>query len=442
MALEGYRAVLRTPGALMVLMIGFFARIPFSAIGILLTLHTVIGLGRSYFDAGLVVAASTLGMAVASPLRGRLLDRYGLRRAVVPSMIIQPLILAAAAFVPFPPLVVLALLGGLFALPVFSIVRTSLSVIVPAHLRRGAFSLDSVSTELVFMAGPAAVTISAVMLGTGASILVVAALIFCAGLGLVITNPPTRSEQLRLPTRLPEPLQAAENALLATGDAHHEARVAETLTTGSIPVIDPETGRPVGEETRASARPYLLTAGGIAILLATVVGSLAITATDISIVAILEEQGRTAEIAWTMAIWCGGSAIGGFVYGATHRDIGPFTVLLVLGLLTAPIALSQTFGTLAVTSFLAGLALAPIVTATSEALAQRVPEAVRGEAMGWHGSALTTGAAVGSPLIGAIIDLAGPAEGILAASGLAVLLALVGFAMRAVRRARAQRRFA
>ena len=442
MALEGYRAVLRTPGALMVLLIGFFARIPFSAIGILLTLHTVISLERSYFDAGLVVAASTLGTAVASPLRGRLLDRHGLRRAVLPSLIMQPTLLVIAAFVPFIPLVALAVLSGLFALPVFSIVRTSLSVLVPAQLRRGAFSLDAVITELVFMLGPAAVTIAAVTVGTRTSILVVAALIFAAGVGLVIMNPPTRSDQLRLPTRLPDGLQAAESALLATGDAHHEARVAETLTTGSIPVIDPETGRPVNEQAVPSARPYLLTAGGVAILLATVVGSLAITATDITIVAILENQGRTADIAWAMAIWCAGSAIGGFLYGATRRDVSPFTVLLVLGVLTAPIAFAQSMGVLAVTAFLAGLALAPIVTATSEALAQRVPEEVRGEAMGWHGSSLTVGAAVGSPLIGGIIDLAGPAEGILTAAALAVLLALAGFTMRGVRRARARRRYA
>lgn len=441
MALEVYRTALRAPGVVVVLLIGFFARIPFSTIGILFTLHTVISLEQSYFAAGLVVAASTLGTAVASPLRGRLLDRYGLRRAVLPSMIVQPLMLAAAAFAPYQALVVIALVSGLFALPVFSIVRTSLSILVPASQRRSVFSLDSVSTELVFMLGPAAVTIAAVALGTTRTILVVSVLVLLASLGMMIANPPTRSDQLMLPTRLPKPLEAAENAMLATGEAHHEARVAENLATGQIPIIDEETGRPVAEPGKPSVRPYLLTAGGIAILAATLVGSLVITATDLTIVAFLEGSGSTSAIAWVLAIWCAGSAIGGFVYGITHRDIGPFAVLLALGLLTIPIGLSQSVATLALTAFLAGLALAPIVTATGEALSQRVPEEVRGEAMGWHGSALTAGAAIGSPVVGIVIDMAGPREGILFAAALAVALALLGFAMKSYRMNRARRRF-
>lgn len=442
MALQGYRAALRTPGVPVVLTIGFLARIPFSTIGLLLTLHTVITLQESFFSAGLVVAASTLGIAIASPLRGRLLDRHGLRRAVLPSLLFQPLILAVATLVPYPALVLLALVGGLFAMPVFAIVRTSLSVLVPADQRRTVFSLDSVSTELVFMLGPAAATIAAVALGTTTALLVVAGLIVLAGIGIMLANPPTRSDQIMLPTRLPRALEAAESGMLATGEAHHEARVAQNLTTGQIPVIDERTGRPVHELPAPSVRPHLLTLGGLALLAATLVGSLLITATDLTVVAFLEGDGNTAAIAWVLAIWCAGSAIGGFVYGASARDIGPFTVLLALGVLSLPIAASQSVWMLAVTAFGAGLALAPIITATGEAIARRVPEQVRGEAMGWHGSALTAGAAVGAPLIGVVIDLAGPRVGILVGSALAIALALTGFVLRAWRLRRTRRRLA
>lgn len=78
--MDAYRRVLRIPGTTAVLLLGLLARIPFSTLGLLLTLHVVLTLERSYFEAGLIVAASTIGTTVSSPWRGRLLDRYGLRR--------------------------------------------------------------------------------------------------------------------------------------------------------------------------------------------------------------------------------------------------------------------------------------------------------------------------------------------------------------------------
>ena len=43
-------------------------------------------------------------------------------------------------------------------------------------------------------------------------------------------------------------------------------------------------------------------------------------------------------------------------------------------------------------------------TATVDTLSRTVPEDVRGEALGWHGSALTAGSAIGAPLAGVAID--------------------------------------
>ena len=52
-----------------------------------------------------------------------------------------------------------------------------------------------------------------------------------------------------------------------------------------------------------------------------------------------------------------------------------------------------------------------MITATAEGVAGCVPEQVRGEAMGWHGSALTIGSAIGAPLAGAAIDAIAPWAG-------------------------------
>ena len=429
--MDAYRRVLSIPGTTAVLLLGLLARIPFSTLGLLLTLHVVLTLDRSYFEAGLIVAASTIGTTLSSPWRGRLLDRYGLRRAVIPSIVIQPLALIAASMAPYETLVLIAFVGGIFSLPVWSIVRTSLSVLVPAAQRRSAFALDSMSTELVFMAGPAAITIAAIAIGTPVSLLIVAGLIALAGIGLLIADPPTRSDQVMPPTKLPPGLAVSEGAAVAQKEGFAEQRVAEDLTTGQTPVVDPQVG--------VSARTALLSLGGMAALIATMVGSTTITATDLSLVAILEDVGSTAMIAPIMSVWCAGSLVGGFAYGAARRTIGPLWVLLALGLLSIPVAFVENPWWLGVAVFFAGLALAPIITATSESISRRVPEQVRGEAMGWHGSAMTIGSAVGSPLFGAVIDGFGPAWGVGSAALLATVVAVSGLVAMSIRRVHRRR---
>lgn len=432
--MNAYRSVLATPQVAPLLILGFLARIPFSTLALVLTLHSVYGLGRSFLSAGLVVTASTVGTAISSPWRGRLVDTRGLRRAVIPSIVVQSLTLVAAAFVPYEALLGVALLGGLFALPVFSIVRTSLSVLVPATSRRSAFALDSVATEIVFMIGPAVATVLCFAIGTRTTLVVVGISVAVAGIGLAVANPPTRSEQVVLPARLPAPLRSMEDAALARAEGLSDKRVAEGIVTGAIPVVNPDS--------RAGARRGLLTWGGISVLVATSTASLIITATDVSLVALLGEVGAQEMVGLVITIWCLGSAIGGIAYGALTREVGSLWVVGLLGALTVPIALVHSVPAIALVCFVAGLACAPSITATGEAISHRVPEEARGEAMGWHGSAMTIGASVGGPVVGAIIDGAGPSWGIGSAGLLGVAVGLGGILATRVRRARVRRRFA
>src|SRR6185437_9463104 len=61
-------------------------------------------------------------------------------------------------------------------------------------------------------------------------------------------------------------------------------------------------------------------------------------------------------------------------------------------------------------------------TASTDLISRIVPDGARGEAMGWHGSSLTVGLAIGSPLAGWAIDLGSPSWGF-AAVGLVGALA-------------------
>ena len=53
-----------------------------------------------------------------------------------------------------------------------------------------------------------------------------------------------------------------------------------------------------------------------------------------------------------------------------------------------------------------------------------VPAGARGEAMGLHGSAITTGMAIGGPMAGAVIDAMGPAWGFVVSGLAGMVLAL------------------
>jgi predicted MFS family arabinose efflux permease len=87
--------------------------------------------------------------------------------------------------------------------------------------------------------------------------------------------------------------------------------------------------------------------------------------------------------------------------------------------------------------FVAGLMCAPTITATVDQLSRVVPEAARGEAIGWHGSAMTAGSALGAPVAGLAIDQWGWGGGFVSVSlvGLAVSLLGAG-ATRTYRRSR------
>ena len=120
--------------------------------------------------------------------------------------------------------------------------------------------------------------------------------------------------------------------------------------------------------------------------------------------------------------------IGGLVYGMLHRSIPAFLLLGGLSLTTIPIAFAPSVWPLAVLGFVAGLLCAPTITATVDQLSRVVPTAARGEAIGWHGSAMTAGSALGAPVAGLAIDQWGWGGGFVAVSlvGLAVAMAGAG----------------
>ncbi|MFC4014853.1 MFS transporter [Nonomuraea purpurea] len=379
MALDPYRRLLKIPGVPTLLLVGLLARVPTTATGMALTLHVAEMLDLGYTKAGLITLASTVGMAIGSPLSGRFVDKYGLRPVVTVTTAAQAAFWACAWALPFPVLVGTAALAGLLGLPVFSVTRQCLAALVPEAQRRSAFALDSMLVELSYMTGPALAVAGLTTLGSGITMTVIGVGMTVAGVGLIVLNPPTRSA----------------------------AELEE-------------------QAERATPRRQWLTPAFVALLGTTAAATFVLTATELSLVATMDHTGQTAWIGLAVGIWCVFSLVGGFVYGGLSRGMSPLVLIAGMGLLTIPVGLvGEDWHWLVLALLPAGLLCAPALSSTVDVLSRWVPSGARGEAMGFHGTALLIGGAISAPIAGAVIDGSGPEWAFVVAGLVGVVMVLV-----------------
>lgn len=426
-----YRELLAVRPIRRLLLVGMIARIPHSAAGMLLTLHIVLALDQGYAAAGAAAAVMTIGIAVGAPWRGRRVDTVGLRRALIPSVVSEAVIWSVVPHVSYQWLLPLVFVGGLLTLPIFSVVRQSLGVLADGDQRRTAYALDSIATEVVFMIGPAAGAVVATSGFTVLGLTVVGVSTSLAGLFLIWFNPPTRSATQTLESEADQ-RHAAEVAVLSAAPAHLQEAAADLVPAGAERL---ESG-PAGLRGKVARNFAWLTATVAAVFALAAGTGMVLSGTDVGIVAALETGGHQAEIGIVFLFWCAASVVGGLVYGAMHRPVSPILLLLGMAALTIPMGFAQDTWTLAFISILPGLLCAPVLAAVSEQVADLVAEDRRGEAMGWYGSALTAGVALGAPLAGIFIDGMGPSGGFFSVGVAGVLLCFVGLLLKAVRRRR------
>jgi MFS family permease len=371
-----YRAVLRLPGVTPLMVLSLLARMPASAAAITLTLHVVLTLGLGYAAAGAVAAASTVGMAVGAPLLGRLVDRRGLRTVVVLGLVVDGAFWALAPFLPYPALVAGALVCGVLGLPLYSVVRQVLAALVPAPQRRPAFAIDSMAVELSYIVGPAVGTLLVLQLSSAVALWAVGVGWVGAGVALWVLNPPTR---------------------VPGGDDGPRPPVRDWL------------------DRRLAAA-----------LLATTAAVVVVFGTELSVIAGLQSSAQAGWIPLVNGVWCTASLTGGFVYGTLSRTPMLPVMTAAVGAAALPVALGGTWWSYALLLLPCGLLLAPSLAASSETVSRLAPEHARGVVTGLHGSAITLGAAAGTPLAGLLIDLASPGAAVLTVGS--VGLAVAGLA--------------
>jgi MFS family permease len=373
--LPAYRAVLAVPALRRLTAVAFLVRIPATATAITLTLHVVLRLHMGYAAAGLMVAASTLGMGLGAPLMGRLVDRRGLRTMLMLTVSVAGVFWALAPALPYPTLLAAAVLGGVLSTPVHAVIRQSVGVLSPPQLRRTAYALDAMSVELSYIVGPAVGTALALGLSGPLPMWIIGTAWVLSGAALWVLNPATRG------------------------------------------VLDPDG--PVAPQAGWFS-PRL-----VAALLATAASVYVVIGTELVMVAGLQSSGQTATIPLVNAVWCIASICGGFAYGALRVAI-PFAGLVAaLGAVTLPLAVAGPWWSFALLLVPAGLLCGPSLAAGAGAVSAIAPDHVRGLVIGLHASALTTGGALATSLTGLMIDNWSPGTAVLAVGGVGIAAAVL-----------------
>ena len=126
--------------------------------------------------------------------------------------------------------------------------------------------------------------------------------------------------------------------------------------------------------------------------------------------------------------------------GRCGVDLDDVAALLLglLGLVTIPAGLAPDWPWLCVAVVGAGLLTAPTLSTVADAVSRLAPSSVRGEATGLQSAAQSTGFALGSPVVGWVIDISAPAGGFAAAGLAGIAAALAGFLLSRRSLARSQ----
>ncbi|GAA1851235.1 MFS transporter [Microbacterium koreense] len=375
--MAGYRDLLRTPGVGRIMAAQLTARFPGGMISLAVLLHVEAVTG-SYGAAGLVLAATSIGQAVAGPVTSRWMGRWGMRPVLTLTLIVCGLSILGIALlsVPLGVLMLLGLICGLSTPPVQSAVRTIYPKMVTAKQLTPLFSLDASLQEIIWIVAPVTVTFVATQVGTVPALILIVVILAGGGAWFVLS---------------PE--------------------------LGRVRI--PPSRRGIG---RVLAKPP--------VLLATISGFLLIgacAAVEAGVVATFDHGGLEAGL--ILAVFALGSLGGGLSFG--HIPIGPWAmarrlIVVTVGLGLAIVSLNVWW--LGATLFLAGIGVAPALAVIYTITSASVKFSDTAEAYGWIGTGQLIGAAAGSAIAGFLIDDVGPTGAYVAAAG----FALVGVVVAAV----------
>ncbi|HOA87304.1 MAG: MFS transporter [Microbacteriaceae bacterium] len=372
--MAGYRDLLRTRGVARIITAQLVARFPAGMLSLAVLLHVEHVTG-SYGSAGLVLAATSIGQAVAGPVTSRWMGIWGMRRVLTLTLLVCAGSVTTLGLVPLPlpGYMLLGLLAGLSSPPVQAAVRTIYPKMVNSRQLTPLFSLDASAQEIIWVIAPVVTTFVALQVGTVQAIMLIV-VIMLAGGAWFISSP--ELGRVRIP--------------------RSRGGIGKVLTKPPV-------------------------------LLATVIGFLLIggcAAVEAGVVATFDEGGLEAGL--VLAVFSLGSLAGGLSMG--HLPIGPWAMARRL----AVVAVGMTLATLALnvwwiggTLLLAGIGIAPALAVLFAIVSASVKFSETAESYGWVGTGQLIGAATGSAVAGFLIDGAGPGGAFWAAAAFLIVGTIV-----------------
>jgi MFS family permease len=407
--LAPYAEIFAIPRAWRFSVAGIIGRMPMSMYGLGTVLLISAGTGR-YALAGTVSAAGSLGGAACAPQLGRLIDRLGQHRVLVPvcvtfALAVAGLTAAVTLHAPGWTLFACGIAGGATMPQTGPMARARWSALLAGSPRlHTAFSVESVADELCFVIVPAAVTLLATQVHPAAGV-------GCAALCALAGSLWFASQRSTEP-----PVGAARTSAAGTSAAGISSPAAPRL-------------RPAFRGGRVR-----LAAPGLVVLLPVYVfiGTMFVTI-DLSTVDFATRLGHKPLAGLLLGCYALGSATGGLWYGSrTWRAPAYQRMAVTLALTVAGVCTFWAMPNLIVLAaviYLCGLTIAPTLIAGYSVLASTARPGRATEAMTWLSTGISVGLACGATAAGFILDALGPRWGyaFAAMSGVtAVLIYLSG----------------
>jgi MFS family permease len=375
--------------------------------------------------AGSVSAAGALGGALCAPQLGRLVDRLGQHRVLIPVCVVFAIAvagLAAAVELHAPDWTLFAcgIVGGAAMPQTGPMARARWSVLLAGSPRlHTAFSVESVADELCFVIGPAAVTLLATQVHPVAGI-------GCAGLCALIGSLWFASQRSTEP-----PVVAMESRRARSERALAEQAVAaqSVAAQGVAPASQPARARARARRA-ARGRGARLAAPSLAVLLPVYlfIGAMFVTI-DLSTVDFATRLGHKPLAGLVLGCYALGSATGGLWYGSrTWRAPASRRLAVTLSLTVAGVCTFWAMPNLLVLApviYLCGLTIAPTLIAGYSLLEATALPGRATEAMSWLSTGIAVGLAIGSTAAGFILDALGARWGYAFAAASGVTAALI-----------------
>ena len=330
------------------------ARFPNGMMSLAILLHVEQQTG-SYGSAGLVLAATSVGQAVAGPITSRWMGVWGMRRVITLTLSVCVVAVLCLATLPLnvPGYMALGMIAGLSTPPVQAAVRTIYPKLVNSSQLTPLFSLDASLQEIIWILAPVVITLVSTQIGTTEGLLLVAIILVLGGAWFILS---------------PE--------------------------VGRVRI--PRSRNPLG---KVVLKPP--------VMLATVIGFLLIgacAAVEVGVVATFEHGSLAAGL--VLAVFSVGSLAGGLAFG--HIPIGPWAMARRLLIVTIGLGLTMVMLNvfwLGGTLILAGIGIAPALAVLFAITSASVKFSETAEAFGWAGTGQLIGAAAGSAVAGFLVDV-------------------------------------